>query len=239
MRYAILTDIHGNSIGLDAVLADIHANGGVDSYILLGDYSVGYDPVGVAERLAALPTSIRIRGNGEDHIVQPLVPDNINVTISFSWTRGCITQAGWYDWLTTLPLEQRLTLPDGTHLLAVHAAPGSNNNPGLMPSQTDDEVATLFSPASESLILVGHTHVPQERRVDGKHIVNVGSVGNPVGADTRACYGILDATADGYTLSLHRVAYEVNSVLRAIDAVHYPAPDRVRTFYRGEYFPTW
>jgi hypothetical protein len=36
LRCALLADIHGHSIGLGAVLADIQTNGGVDSYILLG-----------------------------------------------------------------------------------------------------------------------------------------------------------------------------------------------------------
>lgn len=37
MRLAILSDIHGNSIALDAVLADIATTGEVDEYWVLGD----------------------------------------------------------------------------------------------------------------------------------------------------------------------------------------------------------
>ena len=37
MRLALLSDLHGNPIALDAVLADIEANGGVDGYLVLGD----------------------------------------------------------------------------------------------------------------------------------------------------------------------------------------------------------
>ena len=37
MRVALLSDIHGNSIALDAVLADIEHAGGVDEYWALGD----------------------------------------------------------------------------------------------------------------------------------------------------------------------------------------------------------
>src|SRR5690242_6318503 len=38
MRMALLSDIHGNPIALDAVLKDIAAQGGVDSYWILGDF---------------------------------------------------------------------------------------------------------------------------------------------------------------------------------------------------------
>ena len=48
-----MSDIHGNPIALDAVLADIEATGGVDEHWVLGDIvALGHDPVGVLERLA-------------------------------------------------------------------------------------------------------------------------------------------------------------------------------------------
>ncbi len=37
MRLAILSDIHGNLVALDPILADIQAQGGVDEYWILGD----------------------------------------------------------------------------------------------------------------------------------------------------------------------------------------------------------
>jgi predicted phosphodiesterase len=37
MRIALLSDIHGNEIGLNAVLADVTAQGGADAYWILGD----------------------------------------------------------------------------------------------------------------------------------------------------------------------------------------------------------
>ena len=52
MRIALLSDIHGNPLALDAVLSDIAAQGGVDTYWVLGDFSsLGYDPVSVLERV--------------------------------------------------------------------------------------------------------------------------------------------------------------------------------------------
>ena len=48
MRIALLSDIHGNSIALDAVLEDIPQQGGIDAYWVLGDLAaIGHDPVGV------------------------------------------------------------------------------------------------------------------------------------------------------------------------------------------------
>ena len=64
MRLAILSDIHGHAIALDAVLDDIEQNGGVDGYWFLGDYAaIGANPVKVLERITTLPNATFIRGN--------------------------------------------------------------------------------------------------------------------------------------------------------------------------------
>ena len=53
MRLALMSDLHGNPIALDAVLGHIQASGGVDGYLVLGDLvSSGYDPAGVLRRLS-------------------------------------------------------------------------------------------------------------------------------------------------------------------------------------------
>jgi 3',5'-cyclic AMP phosphodiesterase CpdA len=55
MRLAILSDIHGNPLALDAVLADIQSQGDVDAYWVLGDFAaLGYDPVTPLEKVTAL-----------------------------------------------------------------------------------------------------------------------------------------------------------------------------------------
>lgn len=76
MRIALLSDIHGNSIALDAVLADIQTNGGVDEYWILGDLcAIGHDPVGVLERVAQLPNVRFVRGNTDRYTVTGALPN--------------------------------------------------------------------------------------------------------------------------------------------------------------------
>jgi hypothetical protein len=70
MRIALLSDIHGNPIALDAVLDDVQDQGGVDAHWELGDLAaIGYDPVGVLERLVALPNVQFARGNTDRYLV--------------------------------------------------------------------------------------------------------------------------------------------------------------------------
>jgi predicted phosphodiesterase len=73
MKIAVLNDIHGNSIALDAVLKDIGKD--VDKFLFLGDYAaIGHDPVGVFQRVNRLPNSVFIRGNTDRYLTTPTYP---------------------------------------------------------------------------------------------------------------------------------------------------------------------
>jgi predicted phosphodiesterase len=248
MRLALLSDIHGNPLALDAVLAEIQAQGGVDSYLVVGDMpALGYDPVGVLECLATLPNAVFTRGNTDRYTVTgdrpPPTAEDVQrnpalqtkydeVTRSFAWTRQRVQAAGWLDWLAALPLEHRLTLPNGARLLAVHASPGRDDGGGILPTLTDAEIATLVSQADADLIIVGHTHQPLDRTVHGVRVVNLGSLSNPATNDLRAMYAILDATPQGYRVTPCRVPYDWRAVLAALDASDHPARAFIASHWR-------
>ena len=66
MRIALMSDIHGNAIALDAVIADLRHVGAPDAVVIVGDLvAIGHDPVGVLQRLADLPNMSAVRGNTE------------------------------------------------------------------------------------------------------------------------------------------------------------------------------
>ena len=61
MRVAVLSDVHGNVVALDAVLADV---GDVDGLWFLGDLVAhGPRPVECVRRVRALPGLVAVRGN--------------------------------------------------------------------------------------------------------------------------------------------------------------------------------
>lgn len=256
MKYGIISDIHGNSIGLKAVIEATEALGGVDSWLVLGDLcAIGPDPIAVIESLQKLPNAHIIKGNTDHYIANnyrdyppPSIEQALHdaakianlaeVSRSFSWTQGMITAAGYFDWIAALPLEIRLTLPDGTKLLLVHARPKHFDGWGMAVLDSDELVAENFA-CDDDLILVGHVHWPQERRVAGKHIFNPGPVGNKVGEHVVAHYGILKADESGYEISHHEAEYDTQAVLAQIEAVHNPTPEFVSKFYRSNFFPNW
>ncbi len=255
MRLAFLSDIHGNPIALDAVLADIQAQGGADTYWVLGDLvAIGPDPVGTLQRLVRLPNVRFARGNTDRYVVTRdrlesaladvradpgLLPNLVGLEQSLSWTQGAVTAAGWLDWLAALPLELRMTLPDGTRLLGVHASPGTDDGVGMRPTMSDAELAALLTGCEADLVCVGHTHWPQDRTVNSVRMVNLGSVSNPLPPDLRASYALLEAHASGYHLQHRRVDYDREAVIELTQKVRHPPAGYIARFMLGQRLPEW
>ena len=254
MRIAVLADIHGNTMALDNVLKDAEALG-VEEYWFLGDYAaIGYDPVGVLERIANLPNSRFIHGNTDRFLVTGELPwkrldeaikdlsharTHVEVATSFAWTTGAVGTTGWLRWLKELPLDFRFTLPDGTRILAVHAAPGTDDGMGININTSDEELCALVENSEADLVLVGHTHLPFDRMAGSIRVVNPGSISNPFPPDLRASYAILEANAQGYSIQHRRVDYDRDAVIQAVKEVNHPALDYIERFMKGENKKDW
>jgi len=252
-KAAILADIHGNSLALEAVLQDIQARSGVDEYWVLGDLAaLGPDPLGVLQRLAALPKARFIRGNTDRYLVSGEHPGpdlgkilnnrealaiKMRLASSFAWTIGAIAPAGWLPWLAELPLEMRLALPDGTRLLAVHAAPGTDDGDGLRPRASDEVLRIMVAGSGADLVLVGHTHIPFNRKPGEVRVVNPGSVSNPFPPDLHASYALLACDASGYTLEHYRIDYDRQAIIDAMRRLAHPSEAYITAFMRGENLP--
>lgn len=252
MRVAIFADVHGNSIALEAVLADIERAGGVDAHWFIGDAAdLGFDPAGSVRRIMAMPGLRIVRGNADrEATTHPHALDEDFVTLASTdlvaaqtaltiqnncfWTRGTLTEAGLIDWLAGLPVEERIELPNGAGVLLVHASPGTDEGGGIHDEQSDTEVRALLAGVHPDLVIVGHTHRPLDRSVNGVRVWNPGSVSNPVTGDTRAMWTLLDADANGYRLERRFAAYDVARVLSRLEAIHHPAEAHIRAFWTGK-----
>lgn len=255
MRIALLSDIHGNLFALDAVLADIAAQGGVDEYWILGDLvAIGPQPMAVLERLQALPNTRFTRGNTDVYITtgdrpSPTSADVVadvsrlpifeEVAQTMAWTQGAIVATGWLPFLDALPLEQRLTLPDGTRLLGVHAAPGQDGGPGIRPDYPPAELEERVAGCDADLLCVGHTHWPMNVRIGATHVVNLGSVSNPQTPDLCAWYALLTADTTGYQIQHRQADYDRAAVIAALQAIRHPAKGHIVSYMQGAYVRSW
>lgn len=221
MRFAILTDIHGNRAAFQAVLDDLAARG-IGRIALLGDI-VGYgpDPEWCTARAMDLVAAgaLAVKGNHDSAIDNPAEVLNPNARRCIDWTRPRL-DAAQRAFLAGLPL----TASDE----GVFFAHASAQGPADWIYVTSDTTATpSFRSARERVIFLGHVHVPQlfsqdltgvvreQRVVPGaavplirsrRWLGVIGAVGQPRDGVPEAAYAILDTGAN--TLTFHRVAYD-------------------------------
>jgi predicted phosphodiesterase len=238
MRLALIADIHGNSIALDAVLADA-AKQQVTDFCFIGDLVDGHDPSGVLERITSLSNACFIVGNTENYIITGIghssltlesirqQPERLNVfqeaVTSWAWTKGWLCATGWFNWLCALPIEHRIVLPNNAAMLCVHASPGYAGGPGVGPHTNDEELAEMIAGCQADIVCVAHTHVAFVRQVDGVMVINPGPVSNPLAPDLRAAYAILDVDIQHLEVTHRRVEYDHKAVIEAVQQSHHPA----------------
>jgi len=211
VRIALLSDVHGNADALEAVLADV---GAADGYWFLGDLVAhGPRPAECVRRVRELPGLVAVRGN-TDRYTLTSPPDPVMVA-SFEWTRSSLS-ADDLIWLGSLPLDD---------VLMVHASPGRDDGPGLDPHTADDDLVAVFSGEGGGLVLVGHTHHPDERRLGDVRVVNPGSVSLPRTSEAVTRYAVLTSADDGSSVEHRVVPYDRDAVLADLAAGDHPSAD--------------
>ena len=210
MRIAVISDIHGNLVGMDACLADLHAQGGADAIVAAGDLCVdGPKPKKVLQRLKEVGAQC-LRGNTDRYLAAPLQETfTTQENAALEWTRREIGEA-WLAWLADLPFAIRVGETDN-ELLIVHANPQSDDE-HLWPDADDETLERLVAGERATAIAFGHLHLPYVRVWRGKMLVNVASAGLPKDGDARAGYAIFTERKGGWEVKHRRVDFDVKKV---------------------------
>lgn len=238
VRLGVVADIHGNSVALEAVLADAEGCG-VDRWWVLGDVVLfGPRPVEVLQMLAELPGVAYVSGNTDRYVLtgqQPaphatpahavgqldLVERYGAMAGAIGWTRGALVQNRSLSVLSDMPAQQRLRLPDGSLLLGVHASPGHDDGQGIDSRIDDEELAQLLRDCGAGTVVGGHTHDPTDRVVGSVRALNPGSVGIPRNC-AHASWMLIDADTNGLRTRQCEAAFDVEAVVSDLHARGYP-----------------
>ena len=219
-RLAVISDIHGNLPALEAVLADIAAQGLRDIYHL-GDL-VGYNPfpneVVALVRERDLPG---ITGN-YDQAVLARVPDPVATFLNpkitpmgkdlYRWTVSEVDAAS-REHLAAQP--ERLSLQVGAwKILLTHGSPRHIRD-YVRPWTPEETLREIVAGVEENVLFTGHTHIPLVRQVNGTWLVNPGSVGFPKDGNPLAAYAVLTLGPE-LSVEIRRVAYDVERTCREI-----------------------
>ncbi len=123
MRYALLSDIHGNLPALEAVLADIK-QAGVDEIICLGDVAnVGPHPAECLDVIRDLGC-VTLQGNHELYLLADGLPDDWQVCPTWSPVRWTMAQLcpEHFQFMADLPFAYELLANGRAPATFVHAS---------------------------------------------------------------------------------------------------------------------
>lgn len=219
MKVALIGDVHANLPALEAVLDHAYKQD-IQAVWNVGDL-VGY---------GAFPEQVIQRLREEN--VLSTIGDYDNQVLRFKkrrerwrkskpleeyrtleWTYGQLTKKS-RKYLRFLSQEMRMRIK-GHRVLLTHRCPG--------PSEPPSALTTLAREADADLIVCGRSHKPWSRHKGGTWFINPGSVGLPVDGDPRAGYALLQIGTEGCSVKHHRVEYDVESIVAAIQDSSLPA----------------
>jgi putative phosphoesterase len=183
-RLALISDIHGNGVALDAVLADL-ARRGVERIVCLGDLAAGGpQPREVIARLCELGCRA-VRGNADGWLLEGLPAGHSEETRRLgdvvAWARARLAPDD-VDYLAALPPTLTVTAGGGT-VLCFHGSPRSDVE-SLLVTTPEHALDQVFGAAEASVLAGGHTHLQLLRCHRDRILVNPGSVGLPLGSLT-------------------------------------------------------
>ena len=215
MKVAIVADVHGNLVALEAVLADLE-QARPDLVVHGGDLAFnGPRPAECVDRVRELGWP-GVMGNMDQaldsHRRQPRV----------GWAADRIGPER-NAWLQALPMEWR----QEDQVALVHAVPGDLWR--VVPPDADDaELQSTYGPLGAGVAVYCHIHRPYVRRVGDLTVANTGSVGLPFDGDPRASYLLVQ---DGQP-EIRRLAYDVERAVADVLASDLPEAVAVATVYR-------
>lgn len=222
MRFAFISDIHGNLHSLELVLADIQEEN-ADQIVCLGDIaSLGPQPHEVITRIRDLQIPV-ITGNHETYLLNPELTEK-----HLPWLRAtelwCLDQltSDDLDYLRSFKPQLSFALDQRTSLLAYHGSPQSNEI-FIYPDTPSEILNELFGEQSAKVLIGGHTHVQMLTQHKGMTLLNPGSVGMPFEyplnghnrrAFRRAEYAIVDMTDGKLTVDLRRLPIDFEQLAK-------------------------
>jgi putative phosphoesterase len=239
-RIAVLSDVHGNSVALEAVRKALKKEK-PDVTLIAGDLVMnGPEPGATIDGIREMERdgAIVVQGNTDiavaDADYSAAFPGMIESGVSEAiraaaeWAHDTLDdeQLGW---LRRLPAERRVRIGDDL-VLVTHASPGSQTQ-GFDRDLDPATVLERISRTDARVICCGHTHIPNVQEFGWKVVVNDGSAGYAFDGDPTASFALVtldgatagaaaDGDGDGSTVvaEIHRTEYDVLTVSDAISA---------------------
>jgi predicted phosphodiesterase len=243
MRYAIISDIHGNFNALNAAIKDAEQFN-IDKYIFVGDYFASlHFPNEVIGYIKSLNNAYFVQGNEEMHFSEYGDQDQS------TWTDGQFQIMYWL--YRTVTVENRRFLSsipktlqisdDFTNIFAAHSSCEFIGNieldefsaPKISIKYKDKKLPlheiiladirgylscnSVFKEKINSLLdgvyIFGHSHVQWNAQYGKKLFINPGSCGLPLDGEQGAAYTILEIKSNSFSVIERRIKYDIDELI--------------------------
>ena len=225
-RIAVLSDVHGNVVALEAVRKAIKKEK-PDAIVVAGDHALnGPDPAAAIDALRAMEAdgAVIVQGNTDIAVADfdyaaayPWHTDGVPDALRYAteWAHDALGEER-LDWLRRLPAERRIRLEE-TLVLVTHASPGSQTS-GFDLDLDASVTLERLSRTDARIICCGHTHIPDVRDFGWKQVVNDGSAGYVFDGDPTASWALVILDGEAATAEIRRTEFDVMAVSNAISA---------------------
>jgi predicted phosphodiesterase len=234
MRIAVFSDVHGNLVGFDTMLADLRGTP-VDQMICLGDVAQGGpQPAQCLDRLAQLGCPV-VMGNSDQFLLDPAPLDQSAEPVTErhlkvrAWSLRQL-QPRHLDFIRSFQLTVEVGIGEGGSLLCFHGSPTSFDQV-ILPETPDEEFERMIAGHWATLMAGGHVHLQWMRRHGGSLFFNPGSVGlaydhrqpeDGFRFDARAEYAVVTVETGRLSVDFRRVDVGVDEVVEAIEGSGMP-----------------
>jgi predicted phosphodiesterase len=224
MKLGIISDIHGNLVSLERVLAALEKDN-VDQLICLGDVAAsGPQPRDCVERLQAIGCPV-VMGNTDVYLLdpQPYEGDDERLRIISDLDSWCHEQLSEENLAFVRSFRPVIDHPldENTSLLCFHGSPKANTDI-ILATTPEEDLAQMLEGDEANFMAGGHTHTQLLRRYKDVLLFNPGSVGLPfeylrssgqVRNPPWAEYALLTWAGDSFDLAFRRVSVDVEAVM--------------------------
>lgn len=225
MKVALLSDIHGNAVALDAVLDEIDREE-PDEIVCLGDVAqTGPEPVATLDRIRQLGCPV-INGNTDEWTITMEEPDDKEDKPQEIYDIG-----GWVAdqlsaeherFIESFEETVEIELNDDVRLLCYHGSPRSPWE-HIHVDAAEETLDEIIESMEADILAGGHTHDQMVRRHKDVTFVNAGSVGFPMEQNRAgdeyyppwAEWTMVTASNGSVSVDLRRTALDVDAVREA------------------------
>ncbi len=241
MRIAVISDIHGNCVALDAVLADIRRQA-VQHIVCLGDaIQGGAQPAETVQCLRDLHCPV-VMGNADAWLLTGRETSSQEQTSPQQWAvrEWSLAQLSNEDraFIEQFQPTVELSLEADKKLLCFHGSPHSFDD--ILPNTSEEDFQRLLGGQDAMLLAGGHTHTQQFRRCNDAWYVNPGSVGfaynwrlpqEEFHADPWEEYALISSEQEQIGVEFRHIPFDVESMLEVLQCSGRPYIESTLAMY--------